>query len=334
MEIKRCPKNPIVMPGKYDWRKVASFNPGVILHNDEFYLYERAAGSVRPFKTSIGLLKSKDGINYEHVSDKPIFTGDMLGFPGGSVEDARMVKIDDVIYMVYALQPHEFDCWPSGDGIPDYQTYIYKGWNDYPYPMITRSGIARSTDGIHFEQVCFTTPKEIDDRDNMLFPEKINGKFMLLRRPMDYVGDEYGTDRPGIWISSSEDLLGWSEPELVAVSEYEWEGTKIGGSTSPVKTNEGWLLLYHGVDENATYRLGAMLLDLDNPKKVIARTKSFILEPGEYYEKFGLIIPNVVFPTDNVIKDGILYIYYGCCDTAIGLATVPLDEIVEFVINQ
>ena len=120
----------------------------------------------------------------------------------------------------------------------------------------------------------------------------------------------------------------------MAVAEnYEWEGTKIGAAGSPIKTEKGWLLLYHGVDKKSIYRVGALMLDLDNPQKVIARTKNFIMEPETYYERFGLVIPNVVFPTANVVKDGLLYIYYGCCDTCIALATVPLDELVEHTMS-
>jgi predicted GH43/DUF377 family glycosyl hydrolase len=80
------------------------------------------------------------------------------------------------------------------------------------------------------------------------------------------------------------------------------------------------------------YRLGAMLLDPADPRRVIARAPDFIMEPEAYYEKFGLFVPNVIFPTGAVVKDGLLWIYYGCCDTAIGLATVPLEELVEFIL--
>lgn len=331
MEINRCKMNPIVVPGKYDWRKVSTFNPGVIFDNGKFYLYERAAGSLRPFQTAIGVLASNDGVHFEHLVDKPVFSGEILGVPEASVEDARVVKIDGKFYMCYAMQPYQFDCWPTGIAVPDYYPEYYPEWKRYNVePMITRSGIAVSDDGIHFKQLCYTTPPEIDDRDNALFPEKINGKFAILRRPMQYVGEKYGTDIPGIWISYSDDLLDWSSPELVAVAEnFEWEGTKIGTAATPLKTDKGWLVLYHGVDTNSVYRVGAMLLDLKDPKKVIARTKKFIMEPEEYYEKFGLVIPNVIFPTGNLIKDGLLYIYYGCCDSSIGLATIPVEELLE-----
>lgn len=335
MKIKRYENNPIVTPGHYSWRGVATFNPGVIYDNGRFYLYERAAGSLRPFQTCIGILASDDGFNFKHITDKPVFTAEMLGFPGGSVEDARVVKIDGKFYMCYALQPYRFDCWPTGIAIPDYYPDNYPEWRKYGVePMITRSGIAVSDDGINFRQLCYTTPPEIDDRDNTLFPEKINGKFVLLRRPMQYVGKEYGTDIPGIWISYSGDLLEWSKPELVAVAENEdWEGTKIGAAATPLKTDKGWLVLYHGVDAKSVYRVGAMLLDLNDPKKVIARTAKPIMEPEEYYEKFGLVIPNVIFPTGNLIKDGMLYIYYGCADTCISMAVVPVEELLRYVLK-
>ncbi|CAK4818012.1 unnamed protein product [Aphanomyces euteiches] len=336
MKIERASQNPIVVPGVYDWRRVATFNPGVIYHNGKFYMYERAAGSLKPFQTSIGLLESEDGISFKLISEEPIFTAAQLGFPGGSVEDARVVNIDGTFYMSFALQPYRFDCWPTGIAVPDYYPEHYPEWADNKLePMSTQSGIAVSKDGVKFDFLCYTTPREIDDRDNALFPEKINGRFALLRRPMQYVGKEYGTNTPGIWISYSEDLLEWSQPELVAVAECtEWEGSKIGAAATPLRTEKGWLVLYHGVDAQSIYRVGAMLLDLENPQIVIARTLAPIMEPEEYYEKFGLVIPNVVFPTANIIVDDTLYIYYGCCDTCIGLATVKVDELVKYILAE
>jgi predicted GH43/DUF377 family glycosyl hydrolase len=331
MQIKRCSANPIVTPGLYDWRAVSTFNPGAIFHDGRFLLYERAAGGLKPFQTSIGLMESTDGVSFKHVTDKPVFTGEMLGYPGGSVEDARVVHLDDKFYMCYALQPYAFDCWPTGTGVPDYFPDHYPEWKQNNIPgMMTQSGIAVSDDGVTFEQLCYTTPREIDDRDNALFPEKIGGRYALLRRPMEYVGPEYGTDRPGIWLSYSDDLLTWSDPVLVAVAENEaWEGTKIGAAATPLRTDAGWLVLYHGVDEQSIYRVGALMLDIDDPSKVVGRTKNWIMEPETYYEKSGLVIPNVIFPTANLIVDNDLWMYYGCCDTCIGLATVPIQQVLD-----
>lgn len=329
MYFKRCSENPIVTPGLFDWRKSTVFNPGVIIENGKFYMFERAGGSLSPHVTYIGLLESDDGIHFKHVSDKPVFTAEMAGMPYGSVQDPRIVKIDGVFYMVYAIRPFcIFQRAPKGFNLAEY----YKPhWNGDNKENITRSGIAVSTDLKNWKHLGFTTPPEIDDRDNILFPEKINGKFALLRRPVFESGHEHHNLKPGIWISYSDDLKKWTEPTLIAVPEQKWEGNKIGGSTPPIKTDKGWLMLYHGVDENTVYRMGAMLLDLDNPQKILARTRLYIMEPHEEYEKVGLIIPNVIFPTGNVIKDGLLYLYYGCTDTTISLATVKLDELMEYL---
>ncbi len=334
MNIKRCEENPIVRPGLFPWRNVSVFNPGAIVENGKFYLYERAAGSLRPFLTSIGLLVSDDGVHFSHLVEEPVFTSAMAGYPDGSVQDARVVKIDGLYYMCYALQPHPMDCWPTGQGVPDYYTQAYPGWEDCAWSMITQSGIAVSEDLIHFRHLCFVTPKDIDDRDVVLFPEKIGGKFALLRRPIcrQSVGSEM--DRPSIWISYSDDLQAWTAPKLVASPAFSWEGGKIGAAATPIRTGFGWLLLYHGVDEYSVYRVGAMLLDLSDPSRVIARTRDFVMEPEAYYERFGLVIPNVIFPTGNVVKDGVLYIYYGCADTAIGLATVPLRELLDHLLER
>lgn len=332
MKITRCSENPIVRPGIYEWRKATVFNPAVLYEDGKFYMYERAAGNLVPFNCFIGMLESDDGVHFKHVVDEPIITPSTFGFPYGSVQDPRIVKIEDKYYLTYALRPSSYGYYPTGVGKPIEVAPEYPDDWSKPENYMTRSGVMVSEDKIHFKQVAYTTPVEINDRDNVLFPEKINGKFALLRRPEEYIGEKYGTDRAGMWICYSEDLVNWTEPKLIAVSQEQWEGKKIGGSTPPIKTDKGWLTLYHGVDDDNIYRVGAMLLDLENPEKVIARAKSFIMEPEEYYEKFGLYIPNVVFPTGVVVKDDLLYIYYGCCDTAISMATVPVNELLEFVL--
>ncbi|MFD2114572.1 glycosidase [Paenibacillus yanchengensis] len=335
MNITRHPANPIVVPGKYDWRKVTVFNPAVIIENDKFYMIERTAESLIPCKNFLGLLESEDGVNFTHVVDEPILTPDMLGFPYGSVQDPRVVKIDDTFYMNYALRPCAMSYYPTGAGVPLREIPKYPdGWGEDPGHWLTRSSIVTSKDLINWEFLTDTTPLDINDRDNILFPEKINGKYALLRRPEEYVGPEYGTDNAAMWITYSDNLIDWEEPKLLAKAEYDWECRKIGGATPPIKTEHGWLTLYHGVDDDIVYRVGALMLDLENPEKVIARTRDFIMEPVEYYEKFGFQIPNVIFPTGNVVKDGLLYIYYGVTDTAIALATVPLDEIVAHVMKD
>jgi predicted GH43/DUF377 family glycosyl hydrolase len=312
----------------------------VIYDGGRFFMYERAAGKLRPFHCYIGMLESDDGVHFRHVRDKPVFTPEMAGSPYGSVQDPRVVEIGDSYYMTYAFRPYAWNCYPTGLGVPESRQAEFPGFSGRAEDNQTRSGIAVSKDRVHWKHLCWATPAELDDRDVILFPQKIAGRFALLRRPLQYVGCEYGTELPAIWISFSENLQNWSPPELIAKPETGWESGRIGGSTPPIQTEEGWLVLYHGVEnehpptKRVIYRVGAMMLDLKDPRKVIARTRGFIMEPEAYYEKFGLYIPNVIFPTGAVVKDGTLYLYYGVCDTAIALATAPLDDLVARVLNE
>ena len=323
IHFKRYKENPIVTPGLYDWRMASTFNPGVIYDNGRFYLFERAAGSLNPFRCSVGLLASDDGVTFRHLSDQPVFTGDHIALPHASIQDPRVVKIDDTYYMNYAVRPYSYSCIPTGVTLPEYFTPAYDGKTVNPADNVTRSAIAVSKNLVHWKHLCYTTPPGIDDRDNVLFPEKINGKYALLRRPMTAEG------APSMWISYSEDLQQWTTPVCIASPKYHWESAKIGASAPPLKTDAGWLVIYHGVDEKNAYRAGALLLDSQNPEKILARSKEPIIEPETYYEKTGLVIPNVVFPTGNVIVNDQLYLYYGCCDTCISLATIAVDELLN-----
>ena len=336
----RCPENPIVVPGRYGWRRAVVFNPGVIYDDGRFTMYERAAGGLRPFHCTIGMLESADGVRFRHVTDQPVFTPEMAGSKYGSVQDPRVVRIDETYYMTYAYRPYAWNSHPTGLGVPESFEAPFPGFSGRAEENQTRSGIAVSTDRRHWRHLCWPTPAELDDRDVILFPEKIAGRFALLRRPAQFVGPAHGTDRPGIWISFSDDLLSWTRPVLIARPEQPWENSRIGGSTPPIRTGEGWLVFYHGVEDEypphrrVVYRLGAMMLDLVDPTKVLARTPEPLMAPAEYYERFGLYIPNVIFPTAAVVTDGLIHLYYGVCDTAIALATAPLDAVVARVLGE
>jgi predicted GH43/DUF377 family glycosyl hydrolase len=342
LKITRCAENPIVWPGLYEWRQCSVYNPAVIYDEGRFYMYERASGSLRPHHCCIGLLESGDGVHFRHVTDKPVFTARMAGSPCGSVQDPRVVRIDGTYYMTYAFRRFAWSINPTGLGVPESRQSEFPGFDPARDKNQTRSGIAISKDRVHWEHVAWATPADIDDRDVILFPEKIGGRFAVLRRPIGFVDTDTGhsEEHPSIRISFSDDLRTWTAPEAVARPEFKWEDNRIGGSAPPVRTDRGWLVLYHGVENvypptrRVIYRLGAMMLDLEKPRRVIARTPGFIMEPEAYYEKFGLFIPNVIFPTAAVVKDGLLRIYYGVCDTAIALATVPLDELVDHVFGK
>lgn len=351
----RHPENPIIVPGLYPWRQAATFNPGVLLDDDgRFYLYERAAEGFRPFYCYIGMMESDDGVHFTHTKTEPVFTPEMAGSALGSVQDPRVCKMDGRYYMTFAYRPYAWSSYPTGIGVPESRESEFPGIELPPAPVaekgsanvsggrsdnMTRSGIAVSDDRIHWSLLSWVSPTTMDDRDVILFPEKINGRYCVLRRPLQYVGEKYGTTGAAMWLSYSDDLHHWTEPELVAKAEYEWEDNRIGGSTPPIKTDAGWLVFYHGVhtEDKATkrvnYRMGALLLDLEDPTKILARNKTPLMEPTEYYEKFGSYIPNVIFPTANVVKDGTIYLYYGVCDTAIALATANLDDVLAFVLS-
>jgi beta-1,2-mannobiose phosphorylase / 1,2-beta-oligomannan phosphorylase len=339
--FQRHPANPIVVPGQQPWRRATVFNPGVIYENGKFYMYERAAGGLRPFICTVGMLESQDGVHFELSRPDPVFTPEMCGSKIGSVQDPRVVKIDDTYYMTFAYRPYAWNSHPTGVGVPQSFQPEVPGWDGNPRNNQTRSGLATSKNLYDWQFHSWITSPEIDDRDVILFPERINGQYVVLRRPLPYVESNHkGPMRGTIQMSFSDDLKTWTAPEVIVEPEFDWENNRIGGSTPPLKTSEGWLVVYHGVEtvdasvKTVIYRAGLLMLDLENPRKVIARLPDFVMEPEFYYEKFGTYIPNVVFPTGNVVKDGIVYLYYGCCDTSIGLATAPLQTLVDMVMGR
>jgi predicted GH43/DUF377 family glycosyl hydrolase len=262
--IRRHPGNPVVRPGIYPWRAAVTFNPGVIYEDGKFYMYERAAGSFTPFHCSIGMLESDDGIAFRHVRPDPVFTPEMAGSKYGSVQDPRVAKLDGVYYMTFAFRPYAWSCFPTGVGVPRSEVPSYPGFDQKSTPNQTRSGLAVSRDRVSWRFHSWITPETIDDRDVILFPEKIGGKYAVLRRPVGFVGTDtgHGKENPGIMISFSDDLKAWSPPELVAAPKYDWEDNRIGGSAPPIRTAKGWLVLYHGVEtqdravNRVCYRIG------------------------------------------------------------------------------
>ena len=340
-QFVRHSKNPIVVPGEQPWRMAAVFNPGVIYENGKFYMYERAAGGLRPFICTVGMLESDNGVDFKLSRPNPVFTPTMAGNENGSVQDPRIAKIDDTFYMTFAFRPYAWSSHPTGVGVPQSHQTEYPNITIDPRENQTRSGLAVSKNLYDWEFHSWVTEPDLDDRDVILFPERIGGKYYVLRRPLPYVDANHKGPMKGyIQLSESTDLKTWSKAEIIVEPQFDWENNRIGGSTPPIKTDEGWLILYHGVEtrdasrKTVVYRLGALMLDLENPRKVIKRYPFPVMEPEEYYERFGLYIPNVIFPTANIVKDGLVYLYYGVCDTAIALATCPLKDLVDLVMGR
>jgi len=149
---------------------------------------------------------------------------------------------------------------------------------------------------------------------------------------MTWCGPGYPCERSSIWLAGSDDLRHWSGEHLLAKGEQEWEAGKIGGSTPPMRTDQGWLTLYHGVDARGVYRVGVMMLDLADPRRIVARAPDFILEPEAEFERVGHV-SNVTFPCGQAVLGDTLFVYYGGADKVCCVATCPFQELVGYVMQ-
>ena len=169
------------------------------------------------------------------------------------------------------------------------------------------------------------------NRNGVLFPRKINGKYVMLSRPSDNGHTPFGD----IYLSQSLDMVHWGEHRYVMGTTNGWQSTKVGAGPIPIETPEGWLMIYHGVLTSCNgfvYSFGAALLDLEQPWKVLYRTAPYLLSPQEYYECVG-DVPNVAFPCAALYEAATdrLAIYYGGADTVVALAFAHLSEMVDYV---
>ncbi|MBQ9116814.1 MAG: glycosidase [Clostridia bacterium] len=337
MKLKKYENNPILKPNpKNQWEERCVLNPAVIYDGDkeEFVMLYRAAGNDPRHQIRLGLATSTDGVNFVRRSDLPAFEAAHCEPDGGCVEDPRLVKLGDMYYMTYAARayaPGQY--WLVENGAPTYMDESDVSGEDMPAfakDNITVSYLAATKDFKTYKRFGRITEATVDDRDVYLFPEKIGGKYVMISRPKF---KNAGVTMPSIWISFGDDLIEYDKPELLMTGEQWWETQRIGGGTPPIRTEHGWFMLYHGVDDKGIYRVGAVLMDLQDPRKIIARTKDFIMEPEYDYETCG-IYEGCVFPTGTVVKDGTLYVYYGTADTYIGLATADFDQLLEYLIKE
>ncbi|MBU0678723.1 MAG: glycosidase [Verrucomicrobia bacterium] len=335
MKLRKYEKNPILSPRADSWWETACVtNPGAWYDGEKVYMLYRAGPDTDEHPVFLGLAESWDGFNFERASDEPVFGPSENSFDGGCVEDPRIVRFGNTYFVTYATRifsPGAY--WKKTIALNAHNPQFADEAPATVRNNLTRTGLAATRDFREWYRFGPITPASQDDRDVIIFPEKIGGKFALLHRPYDWTGPKYGCEKPSIWLSTSDDLMTWSGDHMLAVSTYDWEEQKVGGSTPPVKTDAGWLTLYHGVDNNNVYRVGAMLLDLNNPRRILARTPEPILEPEEDYEKTGLV-SNVVFPCGNVVIKNEFIVYYGGADTHCCVASAPLDELVAHVLDH
>lgn len=334
MKLNKCSKNPILSPDpKSSWESACRCNPAAWYDGRTVHLLYRAGPDDDRHPIYLGLAESKDGFTFKRVSRKPVFGPSDDGFDAGCIEDPRIIRLGNVYYMTYAARmyppgPYWKKTMPLNayvpDGMKDDHAPAAVKWN------LTRSGLAATSDFRRWTRLGPITSAVVDDRDAIIFPGKVGGRFAMLHRPSSWVGPKYGCEKPSIWLSFSDDLLNWPEEHLLAQPVFGWEAAKIGGSTPPIRTEKGWLTLYHGVDSQSVYRTGAMLLDLDDPLKILGRTPEPILEPETDEEQKGLV-NNVVFPCGNVVIGDTLFVYYGAADTHCCVATAKLKELVDYV---
>ena len=302
MLFVRHPENPILLPDPTsDWETYNVFNPAVHYHDGLFHMFYRAQGL--DWISRIGYAVSPDGVHWNRLR-RPVLEPASLQEDRG-LEDPRVTEIDGVFYMTYSAfsshQPEPYRPTHWGGGIT---------------PMI-----ARSRNMITWERLGSIVQGE-DNKDHVLFPAKFQGKYAALHRRW-----------PNVWIAYSDDLLTWPEDDMAIVygprHVNAWESLSVGNNGVPIQTPYGWLVINHAYGPDKVYRLGVVLLDLENPAVVVHRPKDPVFMPRELWELRG-DVPNVVFSCANPVVDGTVYLYYGGGDHVIGLATCPLADLVEY----
>ena len=315
--LKRYDKNPVLIPNESNWwESKAVFNCATLYDGDNVHMLYRAVGEYENYISRIGYAYSKDGFYFtrrDEIAISPTEEYEKYG-----IEDPRIVEIDHQAYISYVIL--------SG--------YV----RDRP---LASTALATTTDYIDYTRLGIITSKESDNKDVVLFPEKINEKlsngeekmtYFFLHRPSSWIGSAYGVDRPSIWLGEGNSLTNFEKHTLLLKPEEKWESLKVGAGTPPIKTKHGWLVIYHGVSNDRVYSAGAAILDLKEPGKVVGRTKKPILEPEETYERHG-DVDNVVFPTGACVIDGKLFVYYGGADKVCCLATADLNELVDSILD-
>lgn len=304
--LERTKENPIITPlEKHSWENKATFNPGAIYLRGKVHLLYRAMSEDNT--STFGYASSKDGIHIDYRSPEPVyiprepFEQKIQPGAGSGCEDPRLTKIGNKIYICYTAfngkdAPRVALSWIF------VKDFLKKKWN-WAKPILI-------------------SPADLNDKDAFVFPEKVAGKYLIVHRvgydidysfslTLDFKGDTWLEESR--WIPRRK---GW------------WDGKKVGAAAPPIKTKAGWILLYHGISDDDIYRIGAVLLDLKNPLKILGRTTNPILEPETSYEKEGLT-PNVVFPCGNVVLGDKLFVYYGGADKVVAVATVAINKLLK-----
>jgi len=301
--VTRYSNNPILTKNDVPYEVATVHNAGVTKYGDEYIMLFRA--HKLNGRSILGLARSRDGYHFT-VEEKPFMepatSGIFAEYEAFGVEDPRITCIDGEYWITYSAY--------SRHGV--------------------RIGLAKTTDWKTVERFSLIT--EADYRNVVIFPEKFNGLYARLDRPHSEISPW------SIWISYSPDLRYWGDSRLIMNPEpYHWDEMKIGPGAPPIKTDKGWLSIYHGVFptmDGSVYRLGVALHDLDDPAKIIGVGDNWILQPEEPYEITGYV-HNVVFTCGAIPEDdGTVKIYWGGADTVICVGTAHINDLVDLCMTN
>jgi len=312
--IRRHEANPVLSAKDVPYDAGLVFNAGVTKYQGRYVMVFRndlADLAARRLKGTIhlGIAFSRDGIRWE-VENRILFPDP--AHPFYRAYDPRLTVLDGRLYLCFALAGHG-----------------------------TRGGLAVTDDLHRWETLSISAP---DNRNMVLFPEKIEGKFFRLERPFPIYSRSRSKDRFDTWYSDSPDCKYWGNSGLLfAVEHVPFANDKVGPGAPPVKTPKGWLTAFHAVDLDPSrgkngwekawrkrYTAGIMLLDLNDPRKVIGMSKEPLLAPEAPYEISGGMRNNVIFPGGMILeKSGEVKIYYGAADTVECLATADVGDLLK-----
>lgn len=347
--MKRSTHNPLitpamVQPSREGYRVKGAFNPGATFYDDEILLLLRVAEDCIPKEgfTSVPYYDFKEGkgraqILVKSLDDPDVKLKDTRGvvYKGqdylSTASHIRIARSRDGIKFTVDKDPFIYPCDESESfGVEDCRVTKIGDTYYLTYTAVSQDGwataLATTKDfrTIDRKGLIFAPP----NKDICIFPEKIKGKYCALHRPHNQ-----GFGKPSIWYAESEDLIHWGNNKcLIRPRDNEWENVKIGGGAAPIKTDQGWLEIYHGKGLGDKYSLFLLLLDLDEPWKVIKRSETPIISPEKDYETKGFF-PNVVFSNGQVLKEsGDLLVYYGACDETSCLFETSIDDLLKEII--